>query len=167
MIDPGVSASLFARILPMSAGSAPAVPTGPDVGQISVVATLCALFSIALIVRPREATVDLFAPASSPPRAATWAVTLGVAVSALHLLGAALLVCGVLGAGGSSGMRAAGWLIVPGLAGMLAFTMPFANAIAWRRGWWSPEFRLWYALLSFAAVVFVGWLVPWSMAGLR
>lgn len=162
MIDSGVSASLFARILPMSA---PSIPAGPDPLQISVVATLCALFSIALIVRPREATVDLFAPAPSPPRAAGWAVSLGVAVSALHLLGAALLVCGVLGAGG--GMRAAGWLVVPGLAGTLAFAMPFANALAWRRGWWSPEFRLWYALLSFAAVVFVGWLVPWSMIAWR
>jgi hypothetical protein len=164
MIDTGVSASLFARILPMSA---PAVSTRPDLAQISVVATLCALFSIALIVRPREATVDLFAPAPSPPPASTWAVSLGVAVSALHLFGAALLVCGVLGVGAAEGMRAAGWLVVPGLAGTLAFAMPFANALAWRRGWWSPEFRLWYALLSFAAVVFVGLLVPWSMAGWR
>ncbi|HXU32218.1 MAG TPA: hypothetical protein VN851_16740 [Thermoanaerobaculia bacterium] len=164
MIGTGVSASLFARILPMSA---PDVPAGPDLAQISVVATLCTLFAVALIVRPREATVALFAPAPTPPRASTWAVSLGVAVSALHLLGVALLVCGVLGAGGSAGMRGAAWLIVPGLAGTLAFTMPFANALAWRRGWWSPEFRLWYALLSFAAVVFVGMLVPWSMMAWR
>ena len=165
MIDTGVSASLFARILPMSA---PAVSTRPDLAQISVVASLCTLFAVALIVRPREATVDLFAPAPSPPPASTWAVSLGVAVSALHLFGAALLVCGVLGVGAAGGMRAAaGWLVVPGLAGTLAFAMPFANALAWRRGWWTSEFRLWYALLSFAAVVFVGWLVPWSMVGWR
>ncbi|HEV7669322.1 MAG TPA: hypothetical protein VGS22_12415 [Thermoanaerobaculia bacterium] len=163
MLGTGISAPLFARILPMSA---PAVPAGPDLAEISVVATLCTLFAVALIVRPREATVDLFAPVPSPPRASTWAVSLGVAVSALHLFGAALLVCGVLGVG-AQGIRGAGWLIVPGLAGTLAFAMPFANALAWRRGWWSPEFRLWYALLSFAAVVFVGMLLPWSMLGWR
>lgn len=165
MLATGVTASLFARILPPM--PAPPVPAGPDLAQISVVATLCTLFAVALIVRPKEAMVDLFAPGPSPPRAATWAVSLGVAVSALHLLGAALIVCGVLGAGATRGMGAAGWLIVPGLAGALAFAMPFANALAWRRGWWSPEFRLWYALLSFAAVVFVGMLVPWSMVGWR
>ena len=53
------------------------------------------------------------------------------------------------------------------MLGALAFAMPFANALALRRGWWSPEFRLWYALLSFAAVSFAGILVPWALAGWR
>lgn len=166
MLATGVPAPLFARILPMPI-QAPAVPAGPDLAQISVVSALCALFAVALLVRPKEATVDLFAPAAEPPRVAGWAVSLGVTVSALHLLGMALLVCGAIGAGGALGLGAVGGLIVPGLAGALAFAMPFANALAWRRGWWSPQFRLWYALLSFSAVVFVGILVPWSMTGWR
>ena len=166
MLATGVPAPLFARILPMPIPT-PAVPAGPDPAQVTVVAALCTLFAVALIVRPKEAAVDLFAPAPVPPRVAGWAVSLGVAVSALHLLGVALLVCGVVGAGGAKGLGGTGWLIVPGLAGALGFAMPFANALAWRRGWWSPEFRLWYALLSFAAVAFVGILVPWSMADWR
>ncbi len=165
MLESGVSASLFARILPMPLPvPAPAATSPLVVAQAATVATLCSLFAVALIVRPKEAAVDLLAPPPSPPRAATWAVGLGVAVSALHLLGAAL---NLLTGGGEIGkVRAAGWLIVPALAGLLAFAMPFANAIAWRRSWWSPEFRLWYALLSFAAVVFVGMLLRWSVLGL-
>ncbi len=166
MLASEVSASLFARILPASApGAIESVRgIGPGLAEISALASLCTLFAVALLVRPREVTVDLFAPAPSPPRGSTWAVSLGLTVSFLHLLGAALLICGVLGVRGSA---SAAWLIVPGLAGALAFAMPFANALAWRRGWWSPQFRLWYALLSFAAVVFVGMLVPWSMFGWR
>ncbi len=163
MLSSGVSASLFARVLPAAPPSAPLGSIGPGWAEISALALLSMLFAVALLIRPKEAVVGLFTPAPTPPRASTWAVFLGIAVSALHLLGAALLACGVLG--GARGWNGAGWLLVPGLAGALAFAMPFANAAAWRRGWWSPQFRLWYALLSFAAVAFVGLLLPWLMSG--
>lgn len=165
MLSAGVSASLFARILPVAPPSAPIGPLGPGWAEVSALALLSTLFAVALLVRPKEAVVGLFTIAPTPPRASTWAVFLGLAVSALHLFGATLLVCGVLG--GASGLNGAGWFLVPGLAGALAFAMPFANAAAWRRGWWTPQFRVWYALLSFAAVAFVGLLLPWSMSGWR
>src|SRR6185295_6442922 len=116
--------------------------------QVTALGLLSVLFLIALICRPPEPAVLLFHNPREAPPGARRALALGVAVSTLHL---GFLVLAALGF-----LRAA--VAVPLVAMPFAFAMPFANALAWRRGWWTDGFRLYYAALSLAAVTFVGLL---------
>lgn len=51
------------------------------------------------------------------------------------------------------------------LPAVLAFTLPFAAALAWFKGWWRPAFRVVYTLGALGALAAVWWGAYWNLIG--
>jgi CubicO group peptidase (beta-lactamase class C family) len=105
-------------------------------------------------------------PESSPE--SNWALILGGVVSGLNLL----FMVGLLLTFGEQmvlGLDSVtlGLLLIPIITTVLAVVMLVAAVIAWSRGYWSTLGRLYYLLITLAALAFVWWANYWNLIGYR
>ena len=131
---------------------------------------MLAIFLAALFLRPAEALL-LFGTASESPPEARRAVRLGILLSGLNLLFLALFVLGfrLAPAGLLYGVPAlvTAALLLPLLGLPLAPAVALHAALAWRRGWWTFRWRLFYSALALAGLGFPALLWFWNLLGFR
>jgi hypothetical protein len=131
------------------------------------------VFGLFLIVRPgpRQDSA-LLGEVQEEPRVLRQARRLAVLACALDLLFVLLMFLGVrqLGPGGvlygvAPLMLAA--LVVPVVNVPFTLALPLFAVQAWRQGSWPLLARLYYTLVTMAAVAFLGLLHRWNLLGLR
>jgi hypothetical protein len=108
-----------------------------------------------LSLRKRKQTAGAAVPL--PSRIARW---LAWSLSALNLLFFVMLMIGMFSGTltGEGQESAAGMFLIPPLTVLMAIGMLIFTGLAWARRYWSLPGRAYYALLTFAAVSFLGWL---------
>lgn len=131
---------------------------------------MLAIFLAALFLRPVEALL-LFGTASESPPEARRAVRLGILLSGLNVLFLALFVIGfrLAPAGLLYGVPplVTAALILPLLGLPLAPAVAIHAALAWRRGWWTFRWRLFYSALALVGLGFPAFLWFWNLLGFR
>lgn len=130
------------------------------------------IFLAALFLRPAEALL-LFGNASESPPEARRAVRLGVLLSALNVLFLILFAIGFWLASREAGLLygvpplVTAALILPLLGLPLAPALAIQAALAWKRGWWTLRWRLFYSALALAGLGFPASLYFWNLLGFR
>lgn len=131
------------------------------------------VFAVALFLRPREPHAGLAEALPEEAPDLRRAVTLGALVSGLNLLFLVLMVFAFRRAAAGAGLlyglpplMAVG-LAVPLLSIPLSLALPVFAARLWRRGHGPLPWRLFYTLLTFAALGFGAFLAFWNLLGYR
>lgn len=116
------------------------------------------VFLAALFLRPDES-----------PTEARRAVRLGAVLGGLNVLFLALFVIGfrTAEAGLLYGvpLLVTGALVLPLLGIPLALLIAVQAALAWKRGWWTFRWRLFYTALALAGLGFLAFLSFWNLLG--
>lgn len=129
------------------------------------------IFLAALFLRPAEAPA-LFA-ASESPREARRAVRLGVLLGGQNVLFLALFAIGFRLAARGAGLLygvpplVTAALVLPLLGIPLAAAVAARAALAWKQGWWTLRWRLFYSALALAGLGFPAFLWFWNLLGFR
>ncbi len=113
-------------------------------------------------LRRRKQTAGAVVPLAS--RIALW---LAWGLSALSLFFFVMLMIGMFSGTLVEGRYAAtGFFLIPPLTALMAIGMLVFTGLAWLRRYWSLSGRMYYTLLTVAAVVFLGWLNYFNLISL-